>query len=469
MNRHKNDFVIFIFLCLSVICANTVYSQTWNGISGTFLSEKKSGVPLSGIQVLSLDEENVLFEINARNGMKDEDVDMTLSGIMTIEEGGKGVFMSVSENAPLRLDFKLEGGNYISIAQDGETPVSLEGKYVFSGVNKGVNEQTVLLFLEHLPVVSSGLKMNAGEYELKYSGEILDSWFFQVNGSLSSDGSHLADFYVARDLSSVYRVDTDVPVKLWGSSKNMFKSSFLVVSDGSGVSMGDTGGERSAFVPYEEPLVSVRPQNSILLEGESCRISVTVPGGLNYSIKQLKSSAPGIVSVSPEGEIKALSSGSAVISCVLVIDDSEKEYSFEITAMFPRLEVYAPEQTIPLELPYQLEAYALRINAPLEFSIEDTSIAAIDKKTGEITGKRKGETTVSITAGKLTRTVKVRFGDERRDIKQILNQANATRQILASGIAGIILLITGIVLYRQGSRLKPAAKADDSPGKENQV
>ena len=92
--------------------------------------------------------------------------------------------------------------------------------------------------------------------------------------------------------------------------------------------------------PYEEQsrlsaVVSVGPAVPDIKVGESSKLTVSLPGGLPYTLSELKSGAADKVSVDGSGVLTAKAEGKAEISGKLTVDGVSKEFQVEVSAYVP--------------------------------------------------------------------------------------------------------------------------------------
>ena len=83
-------------------------------------------------------------------------------------------------------------------------------------------------------------------------------------------------------------------------------------------------------------MVSVGPADPDIKVGESSKLTVSLPGGLPYTLSELKSDAADKVSVDGSGVLTAKAEGKAEISGKLTVDGVSREFKVEVSAYVPK-------------------------------------------------------------------------------------------------------------------------------------
>ena len=108
------------------------------------------------------------------------------------------------------------------------------------------------------------------------------------------------------------------------------------------------------------------------------------------------SSKPGVATVDTQGVVRPVSKGSAIITININQQSITYKYQLPINVKKPYIKINTQENEIKAGVNTQLSAKAYGSDSSITWQVSDTSIAEIDKKSGTLTTKKKGE--VSITA-----------------------------------------------------------------------
>jgi len=125
----------------------------------------------------------------------------------------------------------------------------------------------------------------------------------------------------------------------------------------------------------------------------------------NTSNKKLvyRSSKPSVVSVSKTGKITAKKPGTATIT-VTSAENSRISASCKVTVS--ELIVKNPKVEVAKGKKVQIQTRTAKKGTKVTYRCADTKVAVVSKS-GKITAKRKGTTTISVKAGKITKKVTV--------------------------------------------------------------
>lgn len=329
--------ISILFLQLLPIHATT---KDWYEVKGTYAKDDNSQYNNAILSLMYLDNDVVMFEFFVMEGSESEDTSNSfcLPGAFYVDENGIGIY-NHPKTGDVTITFELNESG-VSVNQSGNLKFNVSGQYEFVEDYIKVTEEAAIEILEQLPPATTSLNQYNKGSKLVMSEEMVDGWFYDVKAYL--EGSVIAEFYIAADMSAVYRVDTDVPILIWGSAQPLLDSTYLAdresvygtTSDENSANVdnenkGENGSEEDTLV--EVNYVSVYPENASISIGNTTQTIVTVPGMLEYTLK-CDSSDTEIVKIDDEGIITAVSEGEALISGIIAIDGAEKTFEFTVYA-----------------------------------------------------------------------------------------------------------------------------------------
>jgi len=329
-------FVICIlFLQLLPINATT---KDWYEVKGTYAKDDNSQYNNAILSLMYLDNDVVMFEFFVMEGSESEDTSNSfcLPGAFYVDEKGIGIY-NHPKTGDVTITFELNESGVL-VNQSGNLKFNVSGQYEFVEDYIKVTEEAAIEILEQLPPATTSLNQYNIGSKLVMSEEMVDGWFYDVKAYSKDTDIVFAEFYIAADMSAVYRVDTDTPILIWGSAQPMLDSTYL--SDSESV-YGTTSDENSAYINNENEAeedtlvevdyVSIYPQNEAIAIGNSTQLIVSVPGMLAYTLN-CNSSDPEIVKIDESGMITAVAEGEALISGIIAIDGAEKSFEFTVYA-----------------------------------------------------------------------------------------------------------------------------------------
>lgn len=339
MKLFKKVVVSSMIVCILLALSIPVYASTpsnWNEIKGTYARDDNSQYNNGVLSLMYLDNDVVMFEFFIMEGSESEDAadNFCLAGAFYLDESGNGIYEHPkTEN--VKLEFTLTGGS-IAVKQTGDLPINVSGKYNFVEAYVEVTEDAAVEILEQLPTAATSLNHNNGEYKLAMSEEMVDGWFYDVKANFVDTNQLIAEFYIARDMSSVYRVDTDAPILIWGSAQPLLDATYMSDKEALfGVTSNENDGDLTEGseddTSIEAKYVSIAPATDVIAIGENTPIVVTVPGMLNYTLN-CKSLNPEIATIDDKGVITAVAEGEATISGTITIDGAEKPFEFTVAS-----------------------------------------------------------------------------------------------------------------------------------------
>lgn len=340
MKLLKNIFVPFLVICILFLQHMPIYATTddWHEVKGTYAKDDNSQYNNALLSLMYLDNDVVMFEFFIMEGSESEDTskDFCLSGAFYVDDNGIGIYDN-PKTGNVKITFDLSDSG-VSVKQTGNLPFNVTGQYEFVEDYITVTQEAAIEILDQLsPAVTSFNQYNS-DRKLVMSDETVDGWFYDIKAYLANTDTLFAEFYIAYDMSAVYRVDTDTPILIWGSAQPMLDSTYLadcesiygVISDESENTANENESENESDDDLQEvDYVSIYPQKDAIAVGNSTQTIVTVPGMLEYTLN-CKSSNPEIAKIDDKGLITAVSEGEALISGVINIDGSEKTIEFNV-------------------------------------------------------------------------------------------------------------------------------------------
>lgn len=339
MNLYKKVIISFIIGCtflmfqIPVSAANPV---KWNEVKGTYAKEDNSQYNSGVLSLMYLDNDVVMFEFAMMEGSESEDTsrDFRLAGAFYIDDNGRGIYEH-PKTGNVIITFDLTG-NKVAVKQTGTLPINVSGEYGFIDDHIQVTEYAAIEILEQLPTAATSLNHNLGEYKLSMSEEMVDGWFYDVKANFVDTKALIAEFYIASDMSAVYRVDTDTPVLIWGSAQPMLDATYLADSESLyGITIDENNSKSNNGNNIEKSIktgyVAVTLQKDSIAVGDNTQVIFTVPGNLPYTFT-CKSSNPKIVEINDKGVITSVGDGETTITGMITIDGAEKPYELKVSS-----------------------------------------------------------------------------------------------------------------------------------------
>lgn len=310
----------------------------WKDVCGSYAWDESSQYNNSVLSMMWLDKNCVLFEFNLMEGSEEEDsaTDLTVSGVLNVQEDGNGIYEAVNEEgeSSLKIYFDIsEDGKQVSISHEGELPISPDGNYTFSDSGMEVSDYSATELVRYLPASATGLDTNLGTYTLKYPETLVSGWFYLIDVTFDDTEDVLAKFIVAKDLSAVFRVDDGIePMLIYGSVQSMMDAEVWPEFD-------DEYNEGSEGEPAEDssydfyPLVSVGVDNGTFLTvGESTTLLADLPWELPYTL-EATSADTSIANVDENGVITGVTPGETSIIATLTVENGVKEFEIIISVL----------------------------------------------------------------------------------------------------------------------------------------
>lgn len=337
MSLYKKVIISFIMACMFLMICMPIYAATpgdWYAVKGTYLREDHSQYNNGTLSLMYMDNDVVMFEFFMMEGSESEDIsnNFCLAGAFVLDDNGIGIYEH-PKTGNVKITFDLSD-NGVSVKQTGKLPIDVSGNYIFTDDRINVTEDAAAEILEQLPTAATSLNHNNGEYKLVMSDEMVDGWFYDIKANFVDTNALIAEFYIAGDMSAVYRVDTDTPVLIWGSAQPMLDATYLSDEESLFGFTADENhlNENDIDENYiETNYVSIIPQNDAIAIGESISTVLTVPGNLDYTLTY-ESSNPGIAKIDDKGVITAIAEGEAVITGIITVDGAEKPFEFTVSS-----------------------------------------------------------------------------------------------------------------------------------------
>ena len=269
---------------------------SWDQVLGTFCGENYTPQAYPVLEVAALPDDSLLFALYSQAGEESP----ALTGVAGRLEDGGLCYQPQQPGELEELRFALSEGA-LSLSVKGELEFPAQGLYRFQGDQLTSREGLACTLLTVLSEPPQG--------DLEAEEELVDQWFYRVNGEDSS-------YYVAKDYSSIYLLTDSYPQLLWGNASSM-------VTSGSSQPNGEE--EEEAPIRYIQAL----PEEAVIAPGASTPVKVTVAGGLAWE-GEFVSSDPDIAAVSPQGVITGVEEGVATISGAISVDGARQEFSFGV-------------------------------------------------------------------------------------------------------------------------------------------
>lgn len=333
MQKYIKAMRLLMVATLSLLLCLPVYAATpaeWTTVKGTYAREES--IQSGTLSLMYLDNDVVMFEFFISESTSDylKNKNFCLAGAFYLDDNGVGIYEN-PKTGNVQLRFELSG-NTVTIKQSGVLPMNVGGKYRFVNSGIKVTDAAATEILEQLPTAATSLNHNNGEYKLSMSQEMVDGWFYDVKANFVDTNALIAEFYIAGDMSAVYRVDTETPILIWGSAQPMLDAVYPINAEsllGTTSATGDDRSSESADQVLKAYYVSALPQSEAIAVGNSTPIIVTVPGEIGHTM-QCFSSSPKVAKVDDKGVITAVSAGETAINVTVTIDDAKKSFTFTV-------------------------------------------------------------------------------------------------------------------------------------------
>lgn len=163
-------------------------------------------------------------------------------------------------------------------------------------------------------------------------------------------------------------------------------------------------------IPDYSKSAQVSISSNTLYLGETAKISVKLPAKLTKKDKTsvtFSSSNKNIASVTSKGIITAAAPGTAVIKAKVTVNGKSSVYSFNLKVKKPFISFTKQTSVLKTGKTFTFKAKAYGTKTKITYSVSNTSLAAIDPKTGKLKAKKTGTVYVIATAGAYTKKYKL--------------------------------------------------------------
>ncbi len=116
-----------------------------------------------------------------------------------------------------------------------------------------------------------------------------------------------------------------------------------------------------------------------------------------------KSSNKSIAMVSSEGKITAKKAGTATITTTIVQNGKTYTYKTKVVVKKPFIKFTSSTKTINVSETFTFKSEVYGDSSTINYSVSDTKLATIDKKTGKLKTKKAGKVVVTAKAGGITK------------------------------------------------------------------
>lgn len=188
-------------------------ADVWQNAGG-FYSLEGSGQFNNGmLKIWNVDESFVIFEFNMMQGSEREKKSRSyaFSGMLT-KKGDKAVYEG-GDNNPVRLELACRD-KVITVKQKGVLPIEVDGAYNFEGKEMDLSEASGIVLIEHLSPALTSLNVHNQGYALRMFPEMTpEGYYFFL---ATREGKEIAAFLMSRSMTSVWRVDAEPIVQVFG-------------------------------------------------------------------------------------------------------------------------------------------------------------------------------------------------------------------------------------------------------------
>ncbi len=405
-----------------LLMAHGATSEDGSQIYGTYIKVDADQDSSGKLQLLPVDDSVVLFEFDVVKGNKtDNNTDFRFPGTLFVDENGMGQWEGDTSDGFVSLTFHWSEKS-IEVMQNGSLPASVAGRYTWQRDTMEMTIEAAGALLENLPTAATGLNSNNGVYRLEESEVLVDNWFYHLKAVFADTGAIIGEYLVAKDMSAVYRVDTEAPLLIYGSAAPMMAATYEIgLGDGDGnatLAVWNESGVVNEGMDISEAeratlsiqLVDAAPAASLLEAGKTMPINVRTPGQIP-SILTADSGNPAVATVDTEGNIQGLSPGTTSIAGVITLDGVEKPFQFDINVWAPSIEDVNIRTTIPVGTKFNMEVRAVGTEATLKWYTSNPEIADIDPDSGVLTGRKNGKIKLLAVAGDLNKEWDITIGE----------------------------------------------------------
>ena len=303
----------------------------WSGYFGTFTHRDSSQYNNAILQIKTLDEAMVLFEIDMMEGGESEEQSRTviIAGIMYIDDSGTGIYESTREDGSTVYSISFsrsEDGQVLTVSHTGDVPMDPDGSYDYADFAIEADAELSIALLENLPTAATSLNSTSGTYTIQYPEESVLNYFYPVTATFDDTGAILTSYLVTDDLSAVWRLDTEdgVPVLIYGSAQDMLDQVVYLEPDEEDTSDTELSAEAM-------PLLPVMIDGGVMLTpGTMAKLMLDSPYSFPCTFDQLQSTDDAIAVPDENGVITAHSAGAVTITGNVVLEDGRRSFMIDL-------------------------------------------------------------------------------------------------------------------------------------------
>lgn len=191
----------------------------WNGLTAVYSNETGTELQNTILQIKCLDDQFILFELNTFGGRENSEDQTVIDrvGLMVIEADGSAWYESDDGKDTFHCSIGSDGCVRIADAA-GAIPQQAEGIYLVDTVGAmQVNEELGIALLRYLPPESTGLTgtLTDANIQMQQEPDADGAYIFTAS---AADGTVVAQFLIASDLSWVLRTDSGTPMQIFGDT-----------------------------------------------------------------------------------------------------------------------------------------------------------------------------------------------------------------------------------------------------------
>ncbi len=313
---------------------NSISLEKWETMNATFTRENSSQYDNSTLMIKYLSNSCALFEFRLMQGSESEDlaVDTIVSGVMIIDDNGKGTYETIEDaENQYTLEFDLsQDGQTVDVKHDGALEISPDGKYLYVDDHVELSDVSVGEIIEFLPTVATSLNGNIGQYTINYPDSLISDWFYTVEAVLDDSKKVLAKFFIAKDLSAVFRADDDIePVMIFGSAQPMMD--YFITENPDNISEEELDSDIDGNAESSsQKLVNVMiADGSIMTPKTTSELIAIIPADLPYTLTA-QSLDNEVALVDENNVVTAVAEGETEIQCEVRCEDGVSKINIPI-------------------------------------------------------------------------------------------------------------------------------------------
>lgn len=175
-------------------------------------------------------------------------------------------------------------------------------------------------------------------------------------------------------------------------------------------------------------VVLAETKNTVVCDDTACwNVTITVPDALSLYVgkqkkldvqmskkegikKSFQTSDSSIATVSSDGKITGKKKGTVTITTTISGEHVQKELTFmtKVTVKNPSIKIVASKKKVKVGKCITLKVKKRGTSESVFWSVNKEEIATIDKNSGKLTGKKKGNVKVTATCGSLKKSVTIK-------------------------------------------------------------